>query len=337
MCHADQHWTEALPLVLLGIRTAFKEDLQASVAELVYGEPLRIPGELLTPTAEPVDPAHLITQLRQYMARLRPIPATRHASPATFVHSDLEKCTHVFLRQGTTRRAYSHYIGSTTGEKKSGAIYQIPFSGRPLQAAQRLLQLSSWLVDPRSNLRVYLEQAASSRTNIPIHILKTATSTITGGSVVHRLDDHVTKRGTLNNIRPNVTSHIYFSTDRMGRFNRGSDNYNMHFQGAIHFGMAIFGLCSFRNLDHIDGLVLTYKGSCCEEKLLDFLIRNDNIPPTISKVSNNPLLFADMKEIGKSVHPRRSSIATHTTTLTVSMLSYILFWRGSWHPQQLWF
>jgi cleavage and polyadenylation specificity factor subunit 1 len=37
MCHADQHWTEALPLVLLGIRRPFKADLQASVAELVYG------------------------------------------------------------------------------------------------------------------------------------------------------------------------------------------------------------------------------------------------------------------------------------------------------------
>jgi cleavage and polyadenylation specificity factor subunit 1 len=32
MCHADQHWTEALPLALLGIRTSFKVDLQASVA-----------------------------------------------------------------------------------------------------------------------------------------------------------------------------------------------------------------------------------------------------------------------------------------------------------------
>jgi hypothetical protein len=61
MCHADQQWTEALPLVLLGIRTSFKADLQASVAELVYGEPLRIPGELLTPTVDPVEPAHLIT------------------------------------------------------------------------------------------------------------------------------------------------------------------------------------------------------------------------------------------------------------------------------------
>jgi hypothetical protein len=98
MCHANQSWTEALPLVLLGVRAAFKEDLQASVAELVYGEPLRIPGELLTPNAEPADPAHLITELRRHMARLRPVPAARHASPTTFVHSDLEKCMHVFLR-----------------------------------------------------------------------------------------------------------------------------------------------------------------------------------------------------------------------------------------------
>jgi cleavage and polyadenylation specificity factor subunit 1 len=89
MCHADQQWIEALPLVLLGIQTLFKADLQASVAELAYGEPLRIPGELLTPTADPVEPAHLITRLRRHMARLRPVPASHHASSATFVHKDL--------------------------------------------------------------------------------------------------------------------------------------------------------------------------------------------------------------------------------------------------------
>jgi hypothetical protein len=99
MCHADQQWTEALPLVLLGIRTSFKEDSQASVAELVYGEPLRISGEFLTLTSDPVDPAHLITQLRQHMARLRPVPASRHTQPGTFVHTDLRTCTRVFLRQ----------------------------------------------------------------------------------------------------------------------------------------------------------------------------------------------------------------------------------------------
>jgi hypothetical protein len=57
MCHSDQQWTEALPLVLLGSRMVYKEDLEASVSELVYGEPLRIPGELLTPTQELHAPA----------------------------------------------------------------------------------------------------------------------------------------------------------------------------------------------------------------------------------------------------------------------------------------
>jgi hypothetical protein len=77
---------------------AFKEDLQASVAELVY-------SELLTPTADPVDPAHLITKLQQHVAYLRPVLAAHHASPAKFVHSELEKYTHVFLHQDTMCQA----------------------------------------------------------------------------------------------------------------------------------------------------------------------------------------------------------------------------------------
>ena len=54
MCRAQERWTKALPLVL-GMRTAFK-DLQASVSELVYGEPLRIPGELLAAPPTTGDP-----------------------------------------------------------------------------------------------------------------------------------------------------------------------------------------------------------------------------------------------------------------------------------------
>jgi cleavage and polyadenylation specificity factor subunit 1 len=98
MCHADGQWTEALLLVLLGIRTSFIADLQASVAELVYGKPVRIPGELMTPTVDPVELAQLITQMRRHIARFRPVPAACHASPATFAHKDLHNCTHVFLR-----------------------------------------------------------------------------------------------------------------------------------------------------------------------------------------------------------------------------------------------
>jgi cleavage and polyadenylation specificity factor subunit 1 len=105
MCHADKHWTEVLPLVRLGIRSSLKGYLHLSSAELLYGETLRIPGEFLTQTAHPVEPVHHITQLRQHMARLRPVPATRQARPGTFEHKHLHTCTHVFLRQDATRQA----------------------------------------------------------------------------------------------------------------------------------------------------------------------------------------------------------------------------------------
>jgi hypothetical protein len=110
---------------------------------------------------------------------------------------------------------HPHYIGSTTSKKKSGTTYQIPYAERPLQAAQRLLQISGWTVHPNSKLSEYIEDFAVSRTDVPLPLLKTSTQQIIGGSIVHRLNDHVMKWGTLNNTRPNITSHIYSSTDKI--------------------------------------------------------------------------------------------------------------------------
>ena len=39
------NWIDELPWVLLGLRTAPKEDLRSSSAELVYGSPLTVPGD----------------------------------------------------------------------------------------------------------------------------------------------------------------------------------------------------------------------------------------------------------------------------------------------------
>ena len=43
-------WMDALPLVLLGIRTALEEDISSMAAEMVYGTTLRLPGEFFTPS-----------------------------------------------------------------------------------------------------------------------------------------------------------------------------------------------------------------------------------------------------------------------------------------------
>jgi len=108
MAHAKDSWTESLPIVLLGIRSAFKEDLKATSAELVYGEPLNLPGDFFTDNQDNSstnDPTSLLDRLRSVMNKIRPVPASRHSNPRSFVFADLKDCSHVFLREGGVRAA----------------------------------------------------------------------------------------------------------------------------------------------------------------------------------------------------------------------------------------
>ncbi|XP_064473090.1 protein NYNRIN-like [Ornithodoros turicata] len=78
-------WTEVLPIVLLGIRSAFKPHLGCSTAELVYGTSLRLPGDLISATADTaaVPPAGYVSRLRDTINALRPSPTTPcHRFPA---------------------------------------------------------------------------------------------------------------------------------------------------------------------------------------------------------------------------------------------------------------
>ncbi|XP_041985947.1 uncharacterized protein LOC121738131 [Aricia agestis] len=112
VCHANDRWTESLPWVLLGIRTAFKEDLQCSSAELVYGEPLRLPGEFFDPAdGGTTDTSEFSARLKQIARRLQPTAASRHSSPKVFIYKELATADHVFLREdaarGSLQPAYS--------------------------------------------------------------------------------------------------------------------------------------------------------------------------------------------------------------------------------------
>ncbi|XP_064488420.1 uncharacterized protein LOC135400518 [Ornithodoros turicata] len=58
------HWTAFLPLMLLGIRAAYKPDLSCSSVQLVYGcTPLRLPAEFLTPQERELQPSALLDRL----------------------------------------------------------------------------------------------------------------------------------------------------------------------------------------------------------------------------------------------------------------------------------
>jgi hypothetical protein len=52
---AGNRWPEHLPWVLFGLRAAPKEDSAVSSAELVFGAPLTLPGQLLTSPETPLE------------------------------------------------------------------------------------------------------------------------------------------------------------------------------------------------------------------------------------------------------------------------------------------
>lgn len=134
-CHANDNWVEALPLVLLGIRAAYKEDIQASSSELLYGQPLRLPADFFNPQSdETVDTTDFMSRLHVLARKLKPSPASHHSnSLKTFIFKDLSTASHVFLRDdtvgGSLKPAYSGpFAVVTRGDK----VFKIIVKGKPV-------------------------------------------------------------------------------------------------------------------------------------------------------------------------------------------------------------
>nr|VZI36614.1 unnamed protein product [Spirometra erinaceieuropaei] len=99
------HWSEHLPLVMLGIRTALKPDLECSAAELVYGTTLRIPRDFFgqSQSSGDLDHSDYVQRLRQAMTHLRTTPP-RPSTSKSYVDPNLLTCSFVFVRVDSVRR-----------------------------------------------------------------------------------------------------------------------------------------------------------------------------------------------------------------------------------------
>ena len=102
MAHKSPNpWTITLPYVLLGVRSAVKELLGRSAAEMIYGKTLRLPGEF---TEKYTVDAHTnldnySDKLRVAMSRLRLCPPRDTHQKNIFQYKEIDTCTHVFLRR----------------------------------------------------------------------------------------------------------------------------------------------------------------------------------------------------------------------------------------------
>ncbi|GFT81653.1 gag-Pol polyprotein [Trichonephila clavipes] len=65
--HENDTWSEIVPIILLDIRTAVKEDLHSSCAKIVYGTNLCLPSDMIHVCSIPFCSNNLITNLYNTM------------------------------------------------------------------------------------------------------------------------------------------------------------------------------------------------------------------------------------------------------------------------------
>ena len=110
-------WYWRLPCSLLAIRTTLKPDIGASPSDLVYGEGLAVPGELIGSPRLAEDELQrqrerVLDQLRLEVSRIQPTPTSAHRRPATYLPEELQTTTHVFVRRGGTQTSLATpYVG----------------------------------------------------------------------------------------------------------------------------------------------------------------------------------------------------------------------------------
>ena len=98
----DSNWIDRLPWVMLGLRSAPKEDLQSSSAELVFGQPLRVPGEFLADASTPWSASAHRPTFRDAAMVFKPVPA-HHCLPQSYIPKDLMSAGYVFVRHDAHR------------------------------------------------------------------------------------------------------------------------------------------------------------------------------------------------------------------------------------------
>lgn len=131
--HHNEHWTEALPIILLGLRCVVREDAEASPAEMLYGSNIRLPGEFFEPT--PIDssmePSAFLHRLKAKMSKIKPVPNKHHVKSSAFVSPNLTDCTHVFVRRDSVKKPLQPpYDGPFRVTDRSPKYFSVDINGK---------------------------------------------------------------------------------------------------------------------------------------------------------------------------------------------------------------
>ncbi|GFV99660.1 integrase catalytic domain-containing protein [Trichonephila clavipes] len=130
-CHATERWTEILPIILLGLRASLKEDILCTLAELVLGTTIRLPGEMFDSSKPDDDVVNFVSKLKSHMQSVHPKPPKHHGKHPVYIHPGLLEATHVFLRLDMLRRPLQQpYDGPFKVLQRKDKVFFLDINGK---------------------------------------------------------------------------------------------------------------------------------------------------------------------------------------------------------------
>ena len=130
-------WMTHLPMVLLGLRSSTRDDSAISPAHLVYGGPLRLPGEFFTASVPPptatLRTSDFVLQLQSSLRSFTPFSADFHGGQCkTAIPPTLATCPAVFVRVDAVKRPLTPpYTGPYEVIDRSDKTFVLLRAGKP--------------------------------------------------------------------------------------------------------------------------------------------------------------------------------------------------------------
>jgi hypothetical protein len=123
-------WMTCLPIILLGIRSSWRDKLDTSLAGLVYGSALRLPGKFVGEQAEDEPTTDYLCTLQLSMRELQQVIPILPDWPV-YIQKDLATASHVWLRNDAVKRPLQcPYDGPFAVYSRSPKYFEIDHKGR---------------------------------------------------------------------------------------------------------------------------------------------------------------------------------------------------------------
>ncbi|UNI74139.1 MAG: RNA-dependent RNA polymerase [brine shrimp arlivirus 8] len=187
--------------------------------------------------------------------------------------------------------AEPYLSGRIRAKREQGLVHTTTLDS-PITAAAHLASNRASVTPEGSVLDQSLKNIVKSRTDLDINIVESLIGKVYGGTLWHRLPDTYTSHVVSLNCRPNITTHVYPSTDTMLQYSKGAKDYTLPFQSIFVLLNSLLSDASARGTLPDEQIVMHAHLNClrCTQEIIPIEMHclEEYIPAEL--LTTNPLI-----------------------------------------------